>query len=109
MAEPADRQGIESHRFEQHRPLELALAVWGGTIIERVHPKGQLEEDVHSDAEFLQEGLRTNECIQYAWERVRWTVRKVFPYVLAGLFVAVCIIGIIFVGYVFNAMQGFIL
>lgn len=31
------------------------------------------------------EGLSFRERMQYAWERVYWTVRKVFPYVLAGV------------------------
>lgn len=65
--------------------LGLVVAVIGGTVIEKCHLEDQVEEDVHSDVELLQEGLTRRERMQYAWERVYWTVRKVFPYVLVGV------------------------
>lgn len=65
--------------------LGLAIAVAGGTLIGHLHMEAQVERDVHSDVELLQEGLGIRERLFYAWERVYWTVRKVFPYVLAGV------------------------
>ena len=65
--------------------LGLIVAVIGGTVIEKCRLEDQLEGDVHSDVELLKEGLSRRERLQYAWERVYWTIRKVFPYVLAGV------------------------
>ena len=65
--------------------LGLVVAVIGGTVIEKCRLEDQVEKDVHSDVELLQEGLTRLERMQYAWERVYWTVRKVFPYVLVGV------------------------
>ncbi len=65
--------------------LGLVVAVIGGTVIEKCRLEDQVEEDAHSDVELLQEGLTRRERMQYAWERVYWTVRKVFPYVLVGV------------------------
>lgn len=65
--------------------LGLVIAVVGGAMIECLHVDNQVERDVHSDVELLQEGLGRIERIRYAWERVYWTVRKVLIYVLAGV------------------------
>lgn len=65
--------------------LGLVVAVAGGALIEKCRLEDQVEEDVHSDVELLQEGLTRRERLHYAWERVYWTVRKVFLYVLAGV------------------------
>ncbi len=129
--------------------LGLVIAVAGGTLIEKLHMEDQIILDVPKEnmVELLAEGMTLKERLFYAWERVYYTVKKVFPYVLIGvgigaiihnwipenwvirslgngnsfpsvimlkkvlttkllaIFITICIVGIILVGYAFNLLQ----
>ena len=67
--------------------LGLLVAVIGGTLIEKLHLDNQVEEFIrkgkHMDIPQAEPTLRDR--IQYAWEQVVSTARKVFPYVLMGV------------------------
>ncbi len=65
--------------------LGLVIAVAGGLLIDRLHMEDYVEKDVHSDVELLAEGMSIRQRLQYAWERVYWTVRKVLPYIFVGV------------------------
>ena len=67
--------------------LGLIIAILGGTLIEKLHLEHQVEEFIrhgHS-MDLPQEELHLKDRIQYAWEQVSATARKVFPYVLLGV------------------------
>ena len=67
--------------------LGLAVAIAGGTAIEKLHLEDQVEDFVRmvpslgSDPERLRPRQRCN----YAWGQVKFTGKKVFPYVLLGV------------------------
>lgn len=67
--------------------LGLLVAVAGGTLI----GKGKLEEQVEDyirmgrAIDLPQETMGIRDRLQYAWEQVVSTARKVFPYVLVGV------------------------
>ncbi len=67
--------------------LGLVIAVVGGTLIEKLHMEDQIILDVPKESmvELLAEGMTLKERLFYAWERVYYTVKKVFPYVLLGV------------------------
>lgn len=67
--------------------LGLVIAVVGGTLIEKLHMEDQIILDVPKESmvELLAEGMTLKERLFYAWERVYYTVKKVFPYVLIGV------------------------
>jgi len=67
--------------------LGLIIAVVGGTVIERMHLENQVEGFIRS-ANILdvpQDELYFKDRIKFAWEKVRATAKKVFPYVLVGV------------------------
>ena len=65
----------------------LIIAVAGGTLIEKLHLDDQVEEFIRQGKtlDLPQEMLRPVDRLQYAWEQVRSTARKVAPYVLIGV------------------------
>lgn len=65
----------------------LIIAVAGGTLIEKLHLDDQVEEFIRQGKtlDLPQETLRPVDRLQYAWEQVRSTARKVAPYVLIGV------------------------
>ena len=67
--------------------LGLAIAVAGGTLIEKLHLEGQVEEFIRSGhtMDVPQEELRWKDRIRYAWGQVVSTAKKVAPYVLVGV------------------------
>ena len=67
--------------------LGLVVAVLGGTLIERLHLENQVEEFIRkgTSIDLPQAELRIADRLRYAWEQVRATASKVFPYVLAGV------------------------
>ena len=67
--------------------LGLAVAVAGGTMIERMHLEGEIEEFIRSGKaiDIPQEELRARDRLEYARRQALETVRRVFPYVLAGV------------------------
>lgn len=67
--------------------LGLAIAVAGGTMIEKLRLDDQVEEYIRKGhaLEVPQDELTFRDRMQYAWEQVVSTAKKVFPYVLAGV------------------------
>ena len=67
--------------------LGLAVAVAGGTLIEKLHLENQVEEFIRNGhaIDIAQEKLHFNDRLKYAWEQVVSTAKKVFPYVLIGV------------------------
>ncbi len=67
--------------------LGLIIAVAGGTLIEKLRLEQQVEEYIRKGTaiDVPPEELHFKDRIQYAWEQVVTTARKVFPYVLVGV------------------------
>lgn len=67
--------------------LGLVIAVAGGTLIEKLHLENQVEEFIRNGhaIDVPQEELHFKDRMQFAWEQVVSTAKKVFPYVLIGV------------------------
>ena len=67
--------------------LGLLIAVAGGTLIEKLHLEDQVEEFIRKGkvVEVPQEELTVKDRVEYAWEQVVSTAKKVAPYVLIGV------------------------
>ncbi len=67
--------------------LGLVIAVVGGTFIEKLHLENQVEEYIRNGRaiEVSREELYFKDRMEYAWEQVVSTAKKVFPYVLVGV------------------------
>ena len=67
--------------------LGLAVAVAGGTLIEKLHLENQVEEFIRNGKvmEIPQKELHFKDRMKYAWEQVVSTAKKVAPYVLIGV------------------------
>lgn len=67
--------------------LGLVIAVAGGTLIEKLHLENQVEEYIRKGkvSDMPQDELHFKDRIQYAWEQVIETAKKVFTYVLIGV------------------------
>lgn len=67
--------------------LGLVIAIAGGTLIERLHLEGQVEDYIRKSraADLPPDTLCLRQRAQFAWEQVVFTAKKVFPYVLAGV------------------------
>ncbi len=67
--------------------LGLIIAVAGGTLIEKLHLESQVEEYIRKGKaiDMPQDELHFKDRIQYAWEQVVETAKKVFPYVLVAV------------------------
>lgn len=67
--------------------IGLVIAVIGGTVIEKLHMEKFVEEYITSakgvDIEATE--LTKRDRLQYAWEQMRDTFKKVFPYILIGV------------------------
>lgn len=65
----------------------LAIAIVGGTLIEKMHLEHQVKGFVTQNqiVDVPQETLHVKDRMQYAWEQVRETAKKVAPYVLVGV------------------------
>jgi permease family protein len=65
----------------------LVIAVAGGTLIEKLHLEGQVEEYIRNGKtiDIPQEQLHYKDRMKFAWEQVVATAKKVFPYVLVGV------------------------
>ena len=65
----------------------LVIAVLGGTLIEKLHLENQVEDFIRNAKSLEVEGekLTFKDRIQYAWEQVLSTAKKVLPYVLVGV------------------------
>ena len=67
--------------------LGLAIAVVGGTLIEKLHLDNQVEEFIRNghSSELMQEELHFKDRMKYALEQVAATAKKVAPYVIIGV------------------------
>lgn len=67
--------------------LGLAIAVVGGTLIEKLHLEKYVEDYIRNanSIDVPQEELRFHDRMKYAWEQVLATAKKVAPYVLIGV------------------------
>lgn len=67
--------------------LGLAVAVLGGAMIEKMHLENEVEEFIRrgKNVDIPQDELTVADRLQYAWEQVVSTAKKVAPYVLAGV------------------------
>ncbi len=67
--------------------LGLVIAVIGGTVIEKLHLDNDVEEFIRSGSSLdtPQEELHFQDRMNYAWEQVVSTAKKVAPYVLIGV------------------------
>ena len=65
----------------------LVIAVAGGTLIEKLHLEGQVEEYIRNGKtiDIPQEQLHYKDRMKFAWEQVVATAKKVFPYLLVGV------------------------
>ena len=65
----------------------LIVAVIGGSVIERLHLEDQVEDFIRNSHMNVQDeqGMRQSERLNYAKEQVVGTLKKVFPYILAGV------------------------
>lgn len=67
--------------------LGLMIAVIGGTMIEKLHLENEVEEFIRKgkNVDIPQDKLTITDRLQYAWEQVVSTAKKVAPYVLVGV------------------------
>ena len=67
--------------------LGLVIAVVGGTLIEKLHLENEVEGFIRNAKaiDMPQEELYFRDRIKYAWDQVKETAKKVFPYVLIGV------------------------
>ena len=67
--------------------LGLVIAVVGGTLIEKLHLENEVESFIRNARaiDMPQEELHFRDRIKYAWDQVKETAKKVFPYVLIGV------------------------
>ena len=67
--------------------LGLVIAVAGGTMIEKLHLENEVEEFIRNAKaiDIPQDKLHFRDRLKYAWEQVKETAKKVFPYVLIGV------------------------
>lgn len=67
--------------------LGLIIAVAGGTMIEKLHLEQEIEEFIRNGKaiDLPQEKLRFRDRLRYAWQQALDTIKRVYPYVLAGV------------------------
>ena len=67
--------------------LGLVIAVVGGTMIEKLRLESEVEEFIRKgkNVDVPRDELIVKDRLQYAWEQVVSTARKVAPYVLVGV------------------------
>ncbi len=65
----------------------LVIAVVGGTIIEKLHVEKYVEEYITSaqSTDIEAADFTQKDRLQYAWDQMRDTFKKVFPYILIGV------------------------
>lgn len=73
--------------------LGLVIAVAGGTLIEKLRLEKYVEEYILNGKaiDIPQDELHFKDRVKYAWEQVVSTAKKVFPYVLIGVFIGAVI------------------
>lgn len=65
----------------------LVIAVVGGTIIEKLHMEAYVEQYIRAvgSVDIEAPNLTKRDRLQYAWEQVAATFKRVFPYILIGV------------------------
>ena len=65
----------------------LVIAVAGGTLIEKLHLEDQVEEFIRNgkSIDTANNKLTKRDRLEFSWEQVIGTVKKVLPYVLIGV------------------------
>ena len=88
--------------------LGLVIAVVGGTLIEKLHLENEVESFIRNAKaiDMPQEELYFRDRIKYAWEQVKETAKKVFPYVLIGVGIGAVIHNWIPEDWVVTALGG---
>ena len=88
--------------------LGLVIAVVGGTLIEKLHLENEVESFIRNARaiEMPQEELHFRDRIKYAWDQVKETAKKVFPYVLIGVCIGAIIHNWIPEEWVVTALGG---
>lgn len=71
----------------------LVLAVMGGTLIEHLHLDNEVEDFIRGakSVDLASPELSTSDRLEYARDQVLFTVKKVAPYLLAGVLVGAAI------------------
>ena len=67
--------------------LGLIIAVAGGSLIEKLHLENEVEAFIRNAKaiDIPQEELHFRDRLKYAWDQVKATAKKVFPYILIGV------------------------
>lgn len=67
--------------------LGLVIAVAGGTMIEKLHLENEIEDFIRNGkaTDLPREELHFRDRLKYAWRQARDTVKRVYPYLLAGV------------------------
>ena len=67
--------------------LGLVVAILGGTMIEKLRLENEVEDFIRKgkNVDIPQDELTVTDRLQYAWEQVVSTAKKVAPYVLVGV------------------------
>ena len=88
--------------------LGLVIAVVGGTLIEKLHLENEVESFIRNARaiDMPQEELHFRDRIKYAWDQVKETAKKVFPYVLIGVGIGAVIHNWIPEDWVVTALGG---
>lgn len=88
--------------------LGLVIAVAGGTLIEKLHLENEVESFIRNAKaiDMPQEELHFRDRIKYAWDQVKETAKKVFPYVLIGVGIGAIIHNWIPEDWVVTALGG---
>ena len=88
--------------------LGLVIAVAGGTLIEKLHLESEVESFIRNAKaiDMPQEELHFRDRIKYAWDQVKETAKKVFPYVLIGVGIGAVIHNWIPEDWVVTALGG---
>ena len=88
--------------------LGLVIAVAGGTMIEKLHLENEVEEFIRNAKaiDIPQDKLHFRNRLKYAWEQVKETAKKVFPYVLIGVGIGAVIHNWIPEDWVITALGG---
>nr|WP_317283951.1 permease [uncultured Sellimonas sp.] len=69
--------------------LGLLIAIAGGVLIEKMHLEDQVEAFIRNAkaVDGTQMKLRVKDRVKYAGDQVKTTVKKVFPYIIIGVFI----------------------
>lgn len=85
----------------------LIIAIVGGTIIEKLHLQGEIKIFNNPAGAISEEQtLTARDRLNYSKEQVYWTVKKVAPYIFAGVAIGAVIHNIIPQAYIEGSLGG---